>query len=211
MPDLVQIEPRPAGNFSEWLRQTEASLQSGSVGSEVPCGACTACCRSSMFVHIAPEEEQTIRRIPRPLLFPAPGRPQGHLVMGYNEQGHCPMLVDNRCSIYQDRPRTCRDYDCRVFRATGVPVDAGAQPDIALRVREWVFDFESVESRREQATLQQAAAFLVGKKNLFPPGTLPTNPGELAALAVIIYQQFAAMPEGPDAAIADAILACLER
>jgi hypothetical protein len=26
------------------------------------------------------------------------------------------MLVDDRCSIYEDRPRACRTYDCRILR-----------------------------------------------------------------------------------------------
>ena len=70
--------------------------------------------------------------------------------MGYNEQGHCHMLVDNKCSIYDDRPQTCRDYDCRVFAATGVAVDAKRQPEIAERVAAWVFEHDTVESREEE-------------------------------------------------------------
>src|SRR2546429_9001558 len=98
----------PAGNFSEWLRGTEASLRSGKGGSAVPCSACTACCRSSMFIHIKPEETQTIQRMPCALLFPALGMPEGHVLMGYNDNGHCPMLIDNKCSIYEYRRQTCR-------------------------------------------------------------------------------------------------------
>ncbi len=64
-----------------------------------------------MFVHIKPDETQTLRRIPRALLFPAPGLPKGHRVMGYDDRGYCPMLVDDKCSIYEDRPQACRTYD----------------------------------------------------------------------------------------------------
>ena len=92
-----------------------------------------------MFIQIEPEEVETIRSIPEELLFQSPWRPEGHLLMGYNEKGHCPMLVDNQCSIYDARPQTCRDYDCRVFAATGVAVDVKRQPDIAKRVAAWVF------------------------------------------------------------------------
>ena len=88
-------------------------------GSEVPCDGCTACCTSSQFVHIGPDETDTLARIPRRLLFPAPRLPAGHVLMGYDENGHCPMLVDGACSIYEHRPRTCRTYDCRVFPAAG--------------------------------------------------------------------------------------------
>ena len=39
-----------------------------------------------MFIHILPEETQAIERIPAELLFPAPGAPEGHLVMGHNSK-----------------------------------------------------------------------------------------------------------------------------
>jgi Fe-S-cluster containining protein len=207
----------PAGDFSAWLHGTEASLQSGNGGAEVPCGACRGCCRSSMFIHIKPEETQTIKRIPRALLFPAPDRPKGHVLMGYNDKGHCPMLIDNQCSIYEDRPQTCRDYDCRIFAATGISVDQQSQPEIAQRVREWAFNFEDEGSREEDRVLKEAAAFLEKNRELFPPGSVPNNPVQLAVLAVRIYRLFSGLTAqiGKDAAghsetaIADAILTAI--
>jgi Fe-S-cluster containining protein len=165
-----------------------------------------------MFIHIRPEETLTIKRIPRALLFPAPGQPKGHVLMGYNDQGQCPMLVDSQCSIYEDRPQTCRDYDCRIFAATGVAVDEQSQPEIANRVKQWVFDYESEESREEHNIVKQAAGFLENNRDLFPPGSLPGYPVQMAALAVRIYRVFSEMTakrrlDAPsDAAIAQAIL-----
>jgi hypothetical protein len=160
-----------------------------------------------MFIHVHPEETQTLQRIPRALLFPAPGLPPGHLLMGYNDEGHCPMLIDNQCSIYDHRPRTCRDYDCRVFAAAGIPVDPQSQPEIAQRVDEWAFTYETETSRDEHAAVQRAAAFLQQKRDLFPPDALPTNPGRLAALAVRFHHHFAGpAPARPDAAIVAAIV-----
>jgi uncharacterized protein len=97
----------PAGNFSEWLRGTEASLRSGKGGADVPCGSCTACCRSYMFIHIKPEETQTLQRIPRVLLFPAPGLPKGHVLMGYSDKGHCPISVYLRIDLLDCGPICC--------------------------------------------------------------------------------------------------------
>jgi Fe-S-cluster containining protein len=125
--------------------------------SDVPCGGCTACCRSSQFVHIAPDETDTLAHISPDLLFPAPRMPGGHLLLGYDERGHCPMLVDDRCSIYEHRPRTCRTYDCRVFTAAGVDPD---QPAIAERTRRWRFDYPTDVDREEQAAVLAAAAQL---------------------------------------------------
>ncbi|HET7720760.1 MAG TPA: YkgJ family cysteine cluster protein, partial [Acidimicrobiales bacterium] len=107
---MAETHTLPAGRFSTWLVR---------IGVDVPCGTCTACCTSSQFVHIGPDERDTLSRIPKALLFPAPGQPKGHVVMGYDERGHCPMFVDGACSIYEHRPRTCRTYDCRVFPAAG--------------------------------------------------------------------------------------------
>jgi Fe-S-cluster containining protein len=200
-----------AGDFSEWLRGTEVSLESGSGGAKVPCGECRGCCRSSMFIPIKPEEARTIQRIPRALLFPAPGLPKGHVLMGYDDQGRCPMLVDNECSIYEDRPQTCRDYDCRVFAATGIAVDPGTQAEIANRVDAWVFDYESEGSREEHRIVKEAAAFLEKNRDLFPRGSLPSYPVQLAGVAITIYRLFAELMGNkhaapPDAAIAKAIM-----
>lgn len=163
-------------------------MRSGNGAADVPCGECRGCCRSSIFIHIKPEETETIRRVPRALLFPAPGLPKGHMLMGYSGKGECPMLVNNQCSIYEDRPQTCRDYDCRIFPATGIAVDRQAQPEIAKRVREWAFTYESENAREEHRTLQLAAAFLANNRDLFPKGTVPDYPVQVAALAVEIHR-----------------------
>ena len=180
----------PAGEFSQWLHATEAMLESGNGAANVPCGSCRGCCRSSMFIHIRPEETQTIQRIPRRLLVPAPGLPKGHLLMGYTDKGECPMLILNNCSIYEDRPQTCRDYDCRVFAATGISVDVQAQPEIAQRTQQWEFAFKNESSRNEHKNVQETAAFLEDNSGLFPQGSLPVYPVQLAALAVEVNKLF---------------------
>ena len=164
-----------------------------------------------MFIHVRPSETKTIRRIPRALLFEAPGLPKGHLLMGYDEQGRCPMLVDDRCSIYEDRPQTCRDFDCRIFAATALSDDHETQAIIAQRVREWVFHYASEEERQEHATLQAAAAFLEKNRSLFPPGSLPNQPGSLAIVAIRIYRLFAGIAQKANADIAHAIARALSR
>jgi Fe-S-cluster containining protein len=206
-PALAHLD---AGGFSAWLQTAQTSLQPGAVSINVPCGDCRGCCRSSMFVHIQPQEKPTLRRIPRALRFPAPGLPKGHVLMGYNDCGACPMLLNSECSIYEDRPQTCRVYDCRIFAATGIAVDRGTQPEIATRVSQWEFTYESEQSRAQQQTLQQAAQFLETNRDLFPPGFLPNFPVQLAALSIQIYSLFAALTAPADsgaAPIADAEIA----
>lgn len=130
-------------DFSTWREEFRRALQLGEATS-VPCAGCTACCRSSQFVHIEPDEVETLAHIDPALLFPAPGRPAGHVVMGYDGDGCCPMLSAAGCRIYEHRPRTCRTYDCRVFAAAGVVAD---QPLVAGRAATWRFTNE--EERRE--------------------------------------------------------------
>ncbi|MDQ1430497.1 MAG: uncharacterized protein QOF40_1099 [Actinomycetota bacterium] len=134
----------------------ESALR-GERDADVPCEGCTACCTASQFVHIEPDEADTLAHIPAALLFPAPRLPPGHVLLGYDERGHCPMLVDGQCSIYEHRPRTCRTYDCRVFPATGLAPDDD-QVLIAARAARWGFSFPAAEDREAHAAVRAAAA-----------------------------------------------------
>ena len=162
--------PLAAGPFAAWLDRMQQALRDGG-GSDVPCNGCTACCTSSQFVHIEPDETDTLARIPAELRFPAPGRPRGHVVLGYDERGHCPMLVDGGCSIYEHRPRTCRTYDCRVFAATGIELDDDSQAEIAAQVRRWRFDHLDQRDRDRQAAVLAAARVVAAEQ----PGSSPTQ------------------------------------
>src|SRR6476659_10784222 len=73
-PDLA------AGDFSTWLSGMQAALR-GDEDADVPCGTCTACCTSSQFVHIEPDEADALAHIPAALLFPAPRLPKGHVLL----------------------------------------------------------------------------------------------------------------------------------
>jgi Fe-S-cluster containining protein len=91
-------------------------------GSEVPCGDAPRAARSSQFVHIGPTRRTRSPTSTRGCCSGA-APAAGHVVMGYDERGRCPMLIDEVCSIYEHRPRTCRTYDCRVFPAAGIEPD----------------------------------------------------------------------------------------
>jgi uncharacterized protein len=152
---IDEDQERAAGAFSSWLVDVKAAIR-GDGDADVPCGTCTACCTSSQFVHIEPDETETLRRVPKALLFPAPRLPRGHVLMGYDERGHCPMLVDGGCSIYDDRPRTCRTYDCRVFPATGIEPDDD-KVLIARQARRWRFSYPHDRDRVDHEAALAAA------------------------------------------------------
>jgi Fe-S-cluster containining protein len=206
----------PAGELSAWLRQIRRSPALNVLGVDVPCGTCSGCCRASYFIHIAPDETETLKRIPRPLVFAAPGLAKGHVLMGYNDRGECPMWIDRACSIYEHRPRTCRTYDCRVFAATGIdPDDDGTRALVAERVRRWRFDHADDRAHDEHAAVRAAAAFLHDQRARFPPGTVPSNVAQLAVVAIQVHAIFLeelgapTATRRPDAEIARAVLAAL--
>jgi uncharacterized protein len=182
-----------AGPFSAWVSDTQQARR-GERDADVPCGTCTACCTSSQFVHIDPDERQTLSRIPPELLFPAPGLPPGHVLLGYDERGYCPMLIDDACSIYPDRPRTCRVYDCRVFAAAGIEITEGTKVEIARRVRRWRFAYTGPSDRRQQDAVRSAASFLAAHPELLPDRVSATHPTQVALLALDLFDLFL----GPD-------------
>jgi hypothetical protein len=139
-------------------------------------------------VHIGPDEVDALAHIPAELRFPAPGLPAGNVLMGYDEQGRCPMLVEDRCSIYEHRPRTCRTYDCRVFTAAGLAPDDPSGP-IAERVRRWRFTFPGARDEVEREAVRAAAAFVQRGGDDGTHAVPPTATGR-AVLAVRMSADF---------------------
>jgi len=175
----------PAGFFSEWLEQTRSGMRDGR-GAEVPCGDCRACCTSSYFIHIESDETEALTLVGDESL-PAPGRP-GHRVMGFDSEGVCPKMKTTGCSIYENRPRTCRIYDCRVFAAAGLDAGPG-KPRINERIFRWRFQYRDGADRERHEAVKSAAAFIRDHAALFPGRRIPTDPGQLALLALKVHEE----------------------
>lgn len=192
-----EVEPAPAeadlpaGAFSAWWGAMQGVLR-GERAADVPCNGCTACCTGSQFVPIGPEEVETLAHIPAALLFPAPRRPEGHVVLGYDDKGRCPMLADDRCSIYEHRPRACRTYDCRVLTATGLDVgsDGGDKALIARRAGRWRFSYPTRRDRVERDAVRAAASYLTAHPHLLQNTAAPVTTTALAVLALHISGLF---------------------
>jgi len=188
-----------AGEFGAWLDAMRRALRR-EADADVPCGDCCACCATAHFVHVGPDEPATLARVPRGLLFPAPGMPAGHLLLPYDGRGRCPMLGDDgRCAIYDQRPLTCRVYDCRVFAAAGLDAD---REQITRRARRWRFACPAPEDAERLAAVRAAARWVGGHAAAFPGGVVPDDPADLAVLAVRVADVF--LPGGPAATDADA-------
>ena len=196
-------EPLPAGNFSAWLSDMRRAL-AGTDGMNVACGDCRGCCTSSYFIKIRPHEIETRRATGEDCLEPAPNAPAGTMLMGYGANGHCAMLREGNCSIYQHRPDTCRTYDCRVFTASGT-TPGDEKPVISQRVARWRFEFPADRDREEHRAVTAAANFIRRYPVRFPGGRVPSRPSEIAVLAVKAYPVFLREP-APDAETAAAII-----
>ena len=183
---LVAVD---AGDFSSWLGELQEALRPDGDGNmDVPCGGCTACCTSSQFVEVGPDETDALAHIPAELLFPAPRRPTGHMLLGYDERGHCPMLIDGRCSIYEHRPRACRTYDCRIFPAAGITPDDD-KPLIAEQSRRWRFTHPTEADRTLHTAVRAAATHLTHVTHQ-PDAHPTTNATHLALEALEIHPEF---------------------
>ncbi|RPI02616.1 MAG: YkgJ family cysteine cluster protein [Calditrichaeota bacterium] len=179
----------PAGDFSDWLRKIRQAVSNNS-DMDVPCGDCCACCSSFQFITIRPQEKQTLARIPKPLRIAAPGRPPGDVLLGYDQNGFCPMLRGNRCSIYDSRPLTCRNYDCRLFAAAGVIPEGDQKIAIARQVSRWQFSYPTPRDKEEQLAVKSAVLFIQEHADCFPGGLIPHDEGQLALLAIKVFEIF---------------------
>lgn len=193
-PDLILLEQDedadlPAGEFSGWLTMMARAL-SGKGNSDVPCGDCDACCRSGYFIELKPTDVAARRRIPAALLFDAPGAPAGYQVLGYDQTGRCPMHKQTGCSIYADRPVTCRTFDCRIFAATGIAEAVPEKADVSARARRWRFSYRDDESRALHRSLKLGARLLVDLQRQNEAAMLPRSATQIAMLAVQLHEHF---------------------
>ena len=94
------------------LHRELASDETPMIPADVPCGSCTACCRSSELVVLLPEKGDDLDILTRR------GEVAGIPVLAHNPTGECAYLEDDGCSIYEHRPFVCRGFDCRALHKT---------------------------------------------------------------------------------------------
>ncbi len=176
-----------AGSFGQWLATMRAVLRGERIA-DVPCGDCVGCCISSYPIPLRPEDVRARAEVPEQFLLGQAAQGQRWL-MGFREDGSCPFMSGRACGIYEDRPQTCRDYDCRIYAAVGLAPD-GNRPVIERRVGEWRFSFSSDEERADAAAVRRAAQFIRAHAALFPAGMRAGSAPAAAVLAVKTYALF---------------------
>lgn len=176
-----------AGDFATWLSQTRAMLR-GEAGPQVPCGDCVGCCVSSYPVPVRAHESASLAAIPIQHLARSAYH---HALIIALPDGRCPMLNadTNGCSIYAQRPLTCRDYDCRIFAAAGIAAGSDDRSVINARVREWRFSYRNTSDRLTHEAVKSAAAFIRSEARGFQ-GRAPSTPTGVAVLAIKVYPVF---------------------
>ena len=79
---------------------------------EVPCAACTECCRSGQGLFLHPDQGDDVRSYQTQVtLDPQTGSPV--YLLATKDNGHCVYLGEAGCTIYARRPLLCRSFDCR--------------------------------------------------------------------------------------------------
>jgi hypothetical protein len=197
-----------AGEFGCWLAETLKSFKIRAAV-HVPCGACRACCTSSYFIPIERVDRDALAAIPVALLRLAPASATGQRILGYRPDGTCAMFMGNECSIYPRRPQACRSYDCRVLAAAGLMAGGDEKSRINDRVRTWRFSYGDADAMVAHRAVKQAATFIATQAHAFPNARAPTNPGDIAVLALKVHRVFMdpALAGWTDQQIAGAIVA----
>lgn len=141
---------RPTGSVTSWLRRYRKAMLSGA-GTNVPCGECTACCRSNEYIVLQADE---VERFDGVVI-----NPDGEPSIQTLPDGRCPYLDEEKgCTIYDERPQNCRNFDCRtmLFCRT-LP---GDRPLIAEAIRQWEPAYRTVEDHVTGIALRLAATAL---------------------------------------------------
>ncbi len=94
--------------FKTYNIQVIATHRSYIPESDVPCGTCNECC-VKLSPNLTPEEFESGKYV-YTLLTSSSNLPQ--IAVPRTDKG-CFYLSDSGCTIYEDRPIACRQFDCR--------------------------------------------------------------------------------------------------
>jgi Fe-S-cluster containining protein len=78
---------------------------------EVPCGTCSLCC-TYIGIKLKPADYD-VNGKPRFIVMPTQPEEGGHYLGFNNDEKRCVYLHKGLCAIHNDKPETCRAFDCR--------------------------------------------------------------------------------------------------
>lgn len=117
------------GSAATIARHLERRIRDGSDAS-VPCNGCNACCRSKILN--AEVRAAELERFPDAVWSDK----NNSYVLPKLEDGSCTRLIDGRCSVYSERPKSCSAYDCRFHLLIGKVPDSN-DPVMQEAVLQW--------------------------------------------------------------------------
>ena len=101
------------------------SVSSSEPVENVPCGSCVLCC-ATLTPYLTTEEINS-GLYPLSLIQPSEEELKNTLDIGpivtlyRKKEGGCGMFIDGKCSIYNYRPISCRQFDCRKGHHPKIP------------------------------------------------------------------------------------------
>lgn len=101
------------------------SVSSDELIADVPCGTCTFCCEK-LSPYLLPDEVAS-GLYPLSLIEPTQDQRLANpdvgptVVLYRKKEGGCGMFVNGKCSIYDYRPKACRQFDCRKGHHPAIP------------------------------------------------------------------------------------------
>ena len=78
----------------------------------VPCGTCHACCHSPVAVSPEAGDDPSLYKLAISVDRTAPNQ-HAMVTLDRKPDGSCYALRNGRCTIWDKRPRVCRNFDCR--------------------------------------------------------------------------------------------------
>lgn len=111
--------------FYDIININLTAVSNDEVIENVPCNSCTLCCE--LLSPYLTKEEISSGKYPLSMIYPEPEQVKQNseigpiLKMYQKKSGGCGLFIDGRCSIYEDRPIACRQFDCRKNHHSKVP------------------------------------------------------------------------------------------
>lgn len=78
--------------------------------SAVPCNGCTRCCQGDAVRLLPGDDWRLYKTVPHEWM-------KGELMLDHKATGECIYLGDAGCTIHEQKPRMCREMDCRNIAA----------------------------------------------------------------------------------------------
>ena len=121
----------------------------------VSCGSCTSCCESGLAICIDASEVETLNSIPQEQVVEILDLPYKHFHLE-PVVGRCPMFLESHCTIYDTRPRACRQFDCRTIALTESQPPGETDSKLTNKIEDFLITDPWRDDEIGQVALQRA-------------------------------------------------------